>query len=102
MPYEAPRPPAVADNQGGVPRHLATGPEDPRMRGSVVTSAPLRRKGFQWLLVIPLVMPLLLPLYNTDAPRFWGLPFFYWYLMACGVVSTLIITFVYQVTKGRK
>ena len=72
------------------------------MRGSVVTTAPLRRKGFLWLLLIPGGMPLLVPLYNRVDPVFWGLPFFYWYQLACAGVATLVITFVYQVTKGRK
>jgi hypothetical protein len=33
---------------------------------------------------------------------FWVLPFFYWYQFASAAVATLGITFVYQVTKGRK
>jgi hypothetical protein len=83
-------------------RHAATGPEDPRLRGALVKTAPLRRKGFQWLLIIPIVMPLLVPLYNRIDPTLFGLPFFYWYQIGCGVISTVVISFVYTVTKGRK
>ena len=97
MPYEPPPP------DPGVPRHLATAPEDPRLRSSVVkAAAPLRRKGFNWLLIIPGVLPLLVPLYNRVHPEFWGLPFFYWYQMSLGVVGTGFVTFVYLVTKGRR
>ena len=30
-----------------------------------------------------MVMPLLVPLYNRIEPRLFGLPFFYWYQLAC-------------------
>jgi hypothetical protein len=61
-----------------------------------------RRSGqWHWLLVFPLVMPLLTPLYNHVEPTLWGVPFFYWYQLACAVMTMLIITAVYQLTKGR-
>jgi hypothetical protein len=82
-------------------RHAAIGPEDPRTYGAVSRTAPMRRKGFQWLLVIPLVLPLLVPLYNRMDPQVLGVPFFYWFPFACGVFACAIMTFVYLVTKGR-
>jgi hypothetical protein len=85
----------------GGARHAATGPEDPRARALVVRTPPMQRKGFQWLLVIPMVLPLLVPLYNRIDPQVWGIPMFYWYPFACGVFAILIMTFVYLVTKGR-
>jgi hypothetical protein len=61
----------------------------------------MRRKGFQWLLVIPLVLPLLVPLYNRMDPQIWGIPMFYWFPFFCGAFACVIMTFVYLVTKGR-
>jgi hypothetical protein len=63
---------------------------------------PARRRGFHWLLLIPAVMPLLVPLYNRVEPTLFGLPFFYWYQLACVFVMIIVVTIVYQVTKGRR
>lgn len=62
---------------------------------------PSRRHAWQWLLAIPIVMPLLVPLYNRMEPRLFGLPFFYWYQLACVVVAIVTTAAVYQLTKGR-
>jgi hypothetical protein len=84
-----------------VGRHAATGPEDPRARSGIVRTSPMRRKGWQWLLIVPAVLPLLVPFYDRLDPYLWGIPFFYWYQIACGLAGSLIITFVYLVTKGK-
>jgi hypothetical protein len=81
------------------PRHLAE-----RWEGPVKSdrAMPSRRHGWHWLLLIPMVMPLLVPLYNRAEPRLLGLPFFYWYQLACVVISIGTVTAVYQLTKGRR
>jgi hypothetical protein len=66
--------------------------------------APRRRgaaRRWQWLLAVPIALPLLTPLYNRYDPQLWGLPFFYWYQIGCAVVAMLVIAAVYQLTKGR-
>src|SRR5262245_39488097 len=83
-------------------RHAVMTPEDTRQRLSTRPTPPIRRRGWLWLLVLPGIMPLLIPVYNRIDPVLWGLPFFYWYLLACGLASTVVITFVYLVTKGRR
>jgi hypothetical protein len=60
---------------------------------------PRRRNRWPWLLSVPLVLPLLTPLYNRIDPRLWGMPFFYWYQLALVVVDVVVITVVYQTTK---
>jgi hypothetical protein len=67
------------------------------------TSTPARtdRSPWNWLLLIPIVVPLMTPLYNFDSPRLWGFPAFYWIqflFILLGVVTTSI---VYQMTKKR-
>jgi hypothetical protein len=87
---------------GPPPRHLAAGGVDPR--DSLVApkvTPPTRRHGWHWLLLVAAILPLLTPLYNRTKPAFWGIPFFYWYQVGCAIVTTLIITFIYLVTKGK-
>lgn len=60
------------------------------------------RSRWNWLLVLPVVVPLLVPLYNRVEPTFFGWPFFYWFqllMVALGVGTTSI---VYLVTKRPK
>jgi hypothetical protein len=53
------------------------------------------------LLLIPIVLPLLTPLYNRLDPRLFGVPFFYWCQLAFVVVDIVVIAVVYKLTKRR-
>ncbi|MDQ1681361.1 MAG: hypothetical protein QOI42_2220, partial [Frankiaceae bacterium] len=45
----------------------------------------------------------LLPmLYNFDAPRLGGIPFFYWYQFLWIAVSVVVTTIVYRATRGER
>jgi hypothetical protein len=60
------------------------------------------RSPWNWLLIVPIVVPLLTPLFNYDSPRLLGFPMFYWLqfaFIALGVTTTSV---VYQMTKRRK
>ncbi|GAA2369292.1 DUF3311 domain-containing protein [Dactylosporangium salmoneum] len=52
------------------------------------------RSGY-WLLAIPTVAPLLTPLYDRADPMVWGIPFFYWYQMACIALAIAVLTGVH-------
>ena len=57
------------------------------------------RSPWNWLLVVPIVVPLLVPLYNHRDPELFGWPFFYWVqllFVALGVLSTGL---VYRATR---
>ncbi|WP_433061251.1 DUF3311 domain-containing protein [Dactylosporangium sp. CS-033363] len=54
-----------------------------------------RRRSGYWLLAVPTIAPLLTPLYDRADPKLWGLPFFYWYQMACVLLAMAIIAFVF-------
>ena len=63
--------------------------------------APRRsdRSPWNWLLVVPIVVPLLVPLYNHRDPELFGWPIFYWVqllFVALGVLSTGL---VYRATR---
>jgi hypothetical protein len=67
-----------------------------------VAAPPRRTHSLYWLLVIPAVAPLLTPLYNRATPVLWGIPFFYWYQLACAVLAIVIISTVYLANRSRR
>jgi uncharacterized protein DUF3311 len=56
---------------------------------------------WHWQLAIPVVLPLLTPLYNRVEPSLFGLPFFYWGQLALSGLSMLVTTVVYLATRPR-
>ncbi|MDP9844236.1 DUF3311 domain-containing protein [Streptosporangium lutulentum] len=60
------------------------------------------RSPWNWLLILPIVLPLLSFLYNSDEPRLFGFPLFYWFQFACIAVGVVTTTVVYQMTKRRR
>ncbi|MEU4764020.1 DUF3311 domain-containing protein [Actinosynnema sp. NPDC023794] len=58
----------------------------------------LRWSNWNLLLVVPLLM-LVTPWFNSDGPRVFGLPFFYWYQFAWVPVGVLCVGLVYVKTK---
>ena len=63
--------------------------------------APQRsdRSPWNWLLLIPIIVPLLVPLYNASDPTIFGWPRFYWLqlvFVALGVATTAL---VYRMTR---
>jgi hypothetical protein len=60
-----------------------------------------RETRWTWLLLIPLVGTLIPPIYNTQDPELFGVPFFYWYQMVWIPVSVLVTVLVYRATRRR-
>lgn len=56
---------------------------------------------WNWLLLVPIVLPLLTFLYNSETPRLGGFPLFYWLQFAFIGIGVLTTTIVYQATKRR-
>jgi uncharacterized protein DUF3311 len=69
-------------------------------------SRPRRRRAdashWHWLLFVPIVVPLLTPLYNRLEPALFGLPFYYWSQLSFAVLSTVVIAVVHVATKHSK
>ena len=57
------------------------------------------RSPWNWLLLIPIVVPLLTFLYNHDEPRLAGFPVFYWLQLSFILLGVGTTTLVYQMTK---
>jgi uncharacterized protein DUF3311 len=60
----------------------------------------MRRNHWYWLLLVPIVVPLLVPLYNRTEPRLFGFPFFYWCQLAF-VALAIVVTSVVRVLTRR-
>jgi uncharacterized protein DUF3311 len=67
----------------------------------VVPAARSDRSPWNWLLVIPIVVPLLTPLYNHDSPRILGFPQFYWLQLLFILLGVITTTTVYRMTRRR-
>jgi hypothetical protein len=93
----APQP--IVGRDGPPPRHLSDVWVARVGRGRAL---PTRRRGLNWLMAVPVLMALPVPLFNRAEPRLFGLPFFYWYQLACVLLMIVVVTFVYLLTKGRR
>ncbi|BCJ36191.1 hypothetical protein Athai_36940 [Actinocatenispora thailandica] len=60
------------------------------------------RSAWNWLLLLPIVIPLITPLFNRDSPRLGGIPMFYWLQIAFIVLGVGATTIVYRVGKRRR
>ncbi|MEU7745282.1 DUF3311 domain-containing protein [Nonomuraea sp. NPDC049158] len=60
------------------------------------------RSPWNWLLLLPIAIPLLTFLYNSDEPRLLGFPLFYWLQIAFISLGVITTTLVYQMTKRRR
>ena len=56
---------------------------------------------WNWLLLIPIVLPLVTPIYNRELPRLFGFPAFYWLQLLFIFVGVATTTVVYQMTRKR-
>src|SRR5215813_8495171 len=78
----------------GPATHRAT---DARPAGPVrpvVRIRPADASAWHWLLLIPVILPLLTPLYNRIDPTLLGFPFFYWFQLALAGLSSIMIALV--------
>ena len=59
------------------------------------------RNHWYWLLLIPIIVPLIPMLYNGTDPTLWGIPRFYWLQLLFVVLSVVVTLVVYRQTRGR-
>jgi ABC-type transport system involved in cytochrome c biogenesis permease component len=66
---------------------------------------PRRRPGssaWHWLLVVPVVVPLLVFLFNSKDPYVLGFPRYYWLQLLFILLSVATTLVVYNMTKSRE
>jgi len=68
---------------------------------SPASVAPQRsdRSPWNWLLLIPIVVPLLVPIYNKIDPKLGSWPLFYWLQLAFVALGVLTTATVYRMTR---
>ncbi|GIH68517.1 MULTISPECIES: DUF3311 domain-containing protein [Sphaerimonospora] len=64
-----------------------------------MTTPRTDRSNWYWLLPIPIVIPLITPLFNAVEPRLFGIPLFYWLQLAFIVLGVTTTTVVYRMTR---
>jgi Protein of unknown function (DUF3311) len=62
---------------------------------------PEHRSPVAWLLLVPVVLVLWPPLFNSASPSLFGVPFFYWYQLAVIPIGVICTTIVYRATTRR-
>ena len=60
------------------------------------------RSPWNWLLLVGIVLPLIVPLYNKVEPTLFGWPFFYWFQLALVGLGVLTTALVYRATRRSK
>ena len=50
----------------------------------------------RWLLILPFIGLMIVPLYNVQEPYLFGFPFFYWYQLAWVPVTSLLTYLVFR------
>jgi hypothetical protein len=80
---------------------VATADTPPRQ---TTGTAPRRsdRSPWNWLLLVPIVVPLIVPLYNSVDPRLGGWPKFYWLQLLFVVLGVATTATVYLATRRSK
>ena len=74
-------------------------PDEPAPRKSTARAERHDRSPWNWLLLLPLVVTLFPPIYNSIDPTLADIPFFYWYQLAAILVSVVVTLVVYRKTR---
>ena len=73
-------------------------------REPVPGPGPSRRRSdrspWNWLLAVPIVVTLIVPLYNRIDPTLFNIPFFYWFQMLCIAIGVTCTVIVYLKTRS--
>jgi hypothetical protein len=61
------------------------------------------RSPWNWLLLIPIVLPLLTFVYNRETPELFGWPFFFWFQLLFAPLAVLCtVTVFYRSRRSRR
>ena len=57
------------------------------------------RNPWNWLLLIPIILPLLTFLYNRETPMLFGFPFFFWFQMLFAPLAVVTSVTVFYLSR---
>jgi predicted permease len=78
---------------------MTTAPDDGR---AATAPVPRDRSPWNWLLLVPVVLALAVPLYDRTEPRLAGVPFFYWFQLAVIPVGVTCTVLAYRAGRRRR
>lgn len=90
-------PPPAAYRRPG-PQHGTGEWRTIRERSAIRRPARVRRADaspWNWLLLVPIVLPLIPGLYNRIEPTMFGIPFFYWCQLSFAFLASGVLTFLH-------
>ena len=73
---------------------MATDDAPPPPRENAAPPPRSDRSGWNWLIAVPLVVSLTVPIFDRSSPALAGVPFFYWYqilAIGVGVLATVAV-----------
>ena len=88
-----------AELRGRAPGKGAPWPPLRHHRPSTIAPRRSDRSPWNWLLLVPIVVPLLVPLYNQIDPTLFGWPRFYWLQLAFVALGVATTVLVYRMTR---
>jgi uncharacterized integral membrane protein len=59
------------------------------------------RSPWNWLLLLPIVLPLITVIYNRDNPHLLGFPFFFWFQLLFTLLAAAVSGIVFVMTRRR-
>jgi Protein of unknown function (DUF3311) len=59
------------------------------------------RSPWNWLLLLPIVLPLITVIYNRDDPHLLGFPFFFWFQLLFTLLAAAVSGIVFVMTRRR-
>jgi len=73
------------------------GPPPPGLIHPVATD----RSPWNWLLLVPILLPLITIIYNRENPHLLGWPFFFWFQLLFTLLAAAVSAIVFVMTKRR-
>ena len=77
----------------------ASPPQDPPPPG--LRPGRTDRSPWNWLLLLPILLPLFTVIYNRENPHLFGWPFFFWFQIMFTLLAAAVTTIVFLATRPR-
>jgi uncharacterized integral membrane protein len=78
----------------------ASNSQDPSPPG-LIHPTTTDRSPCNWLLLLPILLPLITVIYNRDNPHLLGFPFFFWFQLLFTLLAAAVSGIVFVMTRRR-